>query len=81
MKAAGAPAGSVLQLAIDARLQSSLSMGPAHAADVVVPAAGIELHLDRLSAARAHGVSIDAVETPEGLSFRIDLPDAARAQS
>ncbi len=81
VKTSGAPAGSVLQLAIDARLQSSLSMGPADAADVVVPSAGIELHLDRISATRAQGVSIDAVETPDGLSFQIDHPNAARAQS
>ncbi len=76
VKASGAPEDSVLQLSIDARFQSGLSMGPADPADVVAEIAGIEIHLDRVSAARADGVSIDAVETPEGLSFRIDNPNA-----
>lgn len=76
----GAATGSVLQLSIDARFQSGLSMGSADPADVVVQSAGIELHLDRLSAARAHGTSIDAVETPDGLSFRVDNPNAPGAK-
>ena len=77
IQTSGAPAGSVLQLAIDARFESGLSLGPAGPGDVVVQAGGIELHLDRISAARARGVSIDAVETAEGLSFRIENPNAS----
>jgi monothiol glutaredoxin len=78
---AGAPAGSVLQLAVDARYQSGLSLGPAGDGDVVVTASAIEIHLDRLSASRAEGAVIDVAETPEGLSFRIDIPKARPAAS
>jgi monothiol glutaredoxin len=78
---AGAPSGSVLRLAVDARFQSGLSLGPANETDAVVIASGIEIHLDRLSASRAEGAVIDVEETPEGLSFRIDVPQARAGAS
>jgi monothiol glutaredoxin len=65
-----------LHLSIDRSFQSSLSMGPRGALDVVVEANGITVMLDRLSAARADGVRIEVVDTPRGRGFRVDNPNA-----
>jgi monothiol glutaredoxin len=64
----------LLRLEIDARFQPGLSFGPRAAGDVEVQASGMPMLLDRASAKRAGGVSIDFVEGPDGAGFRIDNP-------
>jgi monothiol glutaredoxin len=64
--------GRSLRLSIDARLRNGLFFGPAAADDLRVESNGVALLVDPLTARRAAGVSIDAVDTPEGPRFRID---------
>jgi monothiol glutaredoxin len=68
-----------LHLAIDASFKASLTMGPRGALDVQVVSQGIEILLDRFSASRADGVSIDVVETPGGGGFKVENPNAPQA--
>lgn len=65
----------LLRLEIDARFQPGLSFGPRAQGDVEVQASGMAMLLDRASAKRAGGVSIDFVEGPDGAGFRIDNPN------
>jgi monothiol glutaredoxin len=65
----------VLRLAIDARFDNDLHFGPKQPGDVVVTAGGVGLHLDRATAARAAGVTIDYVESRQGMAFKIDNPN------
>ncbi|MEO7328458.1 MAG: Grx4 family monothiol glutaredoxin [Minicystis sp.] len=65
----------LLRLEIDARFQPGLSFGPRAQGDLEVKASGMPLLLDRASAKRANGVSIDFVEGTDGAGFRIDNPN------
>src|SRR5690606_34571674 len=62
-------------LEIDRDFQPGLSVGPRRPASVVVTDRGVRIALDRLSAGRAEGVTIDYVETPQGAAFKIDNPN------
>jgi monothiol glutaredoxin len=73
---AGRPDEDVIHLSIDGRFQTSLSLGPRQAGDLEVESAGIRIAVDPLTAPRAEGLVIDAVETPDGPAFRIDNPNA-----
>lgn len=68
--------GRELHLVIDAQFRATLAMAPPAPSDIVVEAGGVTLLLDPLSASRANGVKIAAVETPRGTGFRIDNPNA-----
>jgi monothiol glutaredoxin len=68
--------GRELQLSIDARLQANLFLGPVSGNEIVAESNGVELRLDLISASRAHGISIDVVDTPQGPGFKIDNPAA-----
>jgi monothiol glutaredoxin len=61
-----------LHLSIDARLRNGLFFAPNAAGDLRVESNGVALYLDPLTARRAAGVTIDAVDTPGGPGFRID---------
>lgn len=74
--AAEGEADDALRLAIDARFQHDLYFGPKAAGDVIVTTNGITLALDPASAARANGLKIDFVQTPQGMGFKIDNPNA-----
>lgn len=74
--AAEGEAGEALRLSIDARFQNDLFFGPRTAEDVVVTSNGITLALDPATAARARGMKIDFVQTPQGMGFKIDNPNA-----
>ncbi len=74
---AGAGDGRELHLAIDAHNRASLTMAPRTGTDIEVEANGVTLLVDPLSASRADGLSIEAVETPQGVGFKIEIPDAA----
>ncbi len=71
----GAP-GQVLHLAVDARFQNGLSLGPEAPGDLAVEAGGLKLYMDRVTAGRANGVTIDIADTAQGRGFAIDNPNA-----
>jgi monothiol glutaredoxin len=68
--------GDVLRLAVDSRYRNDLSIGPRRPSDVIVESAGVVIGLDRASARRAEGISIDYVETAEGVGFKLENPAA-----
>jgi monothiol glutaredoxin len=72
--------GRELHLSVDARFRASLSFSPENPGECAVEASGIKLFLDPLSAGRANGVSIDAVETDRGPGFQIDNPNAPQVR-
>ncbi|MBI2390389.1 MAG: Grx4 family monothiol glutaredoxin [Deltaproteobacteria bacterium] len=75
-----ADADDALRLAIDARFQNDLFFGPKTADDLVVTTAnGVTIAMDPATAARANGLVIDFVQTPAGMGFKIDNPNAPPA--
>jgi monothiol glutaredoxin len=60
---------------IDRGYDYSLTIGPKQPRDVVVEAGGVTLLLDRASAQRASGTTIDYVDGPQGAAFKIDNPN------
>jgi monothiol glutaredoxin len=75
LKAAVENEGEGVRFEIDARYGYSLSIGEKSPKDIVVESGGVTLLLDRASAQRAGGTTIDYVETPEGAAFKIDNPN------
>ncbi len=70
----GSP-GDVIHLTITAGWEHQLDIGAKETSHVTVQAEGITVQLDRASAARANGVSIDFVEDASGAGFKIDNPN------
>lgn len=70
----GSP-GDVIHLTITQGWEHQLDLGGKEASHVTVQAEGITLQLDRASAARANGVSIDFVEDAGGAGFKIENPN------
>lgn len=69
--------GGDLHLGVDARYRPSFGFGPASGDEVLVEAGeGLRILLDTDSASRADGMVVDAVETPQGPSLRIENPNA-----
>ena len=68
--------GDSLRLTIDARFQHELFFAPREPGDIEVSANGngVILHLDRASARRADGVSIDFIGPPQN-GFKIENPN------
>jgi monothiol glutaredoxin len=66
--------GDSLRLKIDAHFQYELFFGPREPGDIEVPTNGLTFLLDRSSACRAGGVSIDFVDGPGG-GFKISNPN------
>jgi Fe-S cluster assembly iron-binding protein IscA len=56
-------------------------MAPRAPNAIEVHANGVTLLLDPLSAQRADGATIDAVETPRGTGFKIDNPNAPSSRT
>ena len=69
----GSP-GDVIHLTITAGWEHQLDLGPKEAAHVTVESGGVTVQLDRASAARATGVTVDFVEDGGGAGFKIDNP-------
>jgi monothiol glutaredoxin len=69
----GSP-GDVIHLTITPGWEHQLDLGPREQSRVTVESAGVTVQLDRASAARADGVSIDFVEDATGAGFKIDNP-------
>jgi monothiol glutaredoxin len=70
----GAP-GDVIHLTITAGWEHQLDLGPKESSHVTVDAGGITVQLDRASAAKADGVTIDFLEDATGAGFKIDNPN------
>jgi monothiol glutaredoxin len=60
---------------IDAKFNYALSIGAKQPRDVAVDAGGVTLFLDRASAKRAAGTTVDYVHGPQGSAFKIDNPN------
>jgi monothiol glutaredoxin len=71
--------GSELHLAIDARFQSKVGLGPRRGGEIEVESNGIRLLLDAESAARADGITVDAVDPSKGPALALDNPNAPEA--
>lgn len=70
----GSP-GDVIHLTITASWEHQLDIGGKEATHVTIESNGITVQLDRASAARASGVSIDFVEDATGAGFKIENPN------
>ena len=70
----GSP-GDVIHLTITPSWEHQLDIGPKEAGDVTIQSAGITVQLDRASASRADGVTIDFIEAADGAGFKIDNPN------
>jgi len=83
LRGATADAGpdQVLHLVVNARYQSSLFLGPVSDNSIEVVANGVAFRMDPLTASRANGITIDAVDTPQGRGFRIDNPNAPQVHT
>jgi monothiol glutaredoxin len=67
--------GEFVRLEVDARFNHGLSVGPKQGKDVAVEVSGLTILLDRASAKRAQGLSIDFVDGADGPAFKIDNPN------
>jgi monothiol glutaredoxin len=67
--------GDPLRFEVSPRFEYGLFFGPRAEGDVEADAGGFTILLDRASARRADGVTIDFVEGPEGAGFKIDNPN------
>lgn len=75
IKAADDGSGDVLRLAIGPSFQYDLAFDAKKTGDVVVETGGVRIHMDRGSAQKADGMSIQWVETKDGGAFRIENPN------
>lgn len=66
--------GDLLRLEVSSDFKYELYFGPKKAGDFEVKADGLTILVDRASAKRANGITIEWVETPDGGAFRIDNP-------
>jgi len=67
--------GDVIHLTITPSWEHQLDLGPKEASHVTVQSGGVTVQLDRASAGRAEGVSIDFIEAADGAGFKIDNPN------
>lgn len=74
-EAGEAESGETLRIGIGPQFQYELYFGPAEDGDVEAKAAGLVVRMDRASAKKADGMSIDFVEGPGGGAFKIENPN------
>lgn len=67
--------GDVIHLTITPSWEHQLDLGPKEPGDVTIESGGIVLQLDRASAGRADGLTVDYVEASDGAGFKIDNPN------
>lgn len=67
--------GDVIHLTITPSWEHQLDLGPKEASHVTVSSGGVTLQLDRASAGRAEGVTIDFIEASDGAGFKIENPN------
>lgn len=75
IKAADEGNGDQLRLEIGPQFQYDFYFGPKKPGDVAVVANGVTILFDQASAAKANGLRLAWVETPDGGAFRIDNPN------
>src|ERR1700704_2827353 len=68
-------AGDVIHLTITPAWEHQLDLGPKEPSHVTIQSAGVTVQLDRASAGRAEGVTIDFIEAADGAGFKIDNPN------
>ena len=73
---ADAGADTALQLSIDARFQAQFQLAEPDERLIRADANGIVIQMDAATAARARGIRIDWVDTPQGSGLAIDNPNA-----
>lgn len=71
--------GDVIHLTITPGWDHQLDLGPKEASHVSIDAHGLTIQLDRASAGRANGVTIDFVESADGAGFKIENPNRPAA--
>jgi monothiol glutaredoxin len=74
LRAAVASPDEGVRFEIGPRYDYGLSIGSEDPRDIIVEVAGLRLLLDRSTAQRADGSTIDYVDTPQGAAFRISNP-------
>jgi monothiol glutaredoxin len=67
--------GDVIHLTITQSWEHQLDIGAKEPGDVTIESAGVIVQLDRASASRADGVTIDFIEASDGAGFKIDNPN------
>jgi monothiol glutaredoxin len=67
--------GDVIHLTITPSWEHQLDLGPREPSHVTIESSGITVQLDRASAGRAEGVTIDYIEASDGAGFKIDNPN------
>ncbi len=76
---ADVPAGVGLHLSVDAHFNAQFQLKPVSGREIVAEAAGLCVHLDATSAARANGLEIDWVEDMRGAGLAIRNPNAPKS--
>ncbi|MEY4550314.1 MAG: hypothetical protein RL685_6509 [Pseudomonadota bacterium] len=69
------PGAQFIRIEVTADFQHALSVGEKKPRDVEVRVDGVALLLDRSSARRASGLSIDYIEGPDGPAFKLENPN------
>ncbi len=69
----------VLHFAIDDRWQGEFFLSPKTGHEIYAESAGIELHMDIVTAQKARDMHIDWIETMQGSGLSVDLPQAPPA--
>ncbi|MBC7973897.1 MAG: Grx4 family monothiol glutaredoxin [Myxococcales bacterium] len=72
-------AGDVIHLTITPGWEHQLDLGAEEASHVTVVSNGVTVQLDRASAGRAEGVTIDFIEDASGAGFKIENPNRPAA--
>jgi monothiol glutaredoxin len=74
----GSP-GDVIHLSVTPSWEHTLDLGPKEASHVTIETGGLTLQLDRASAGRANGVTVDFVEAGGEAGFKIENPNRPAA--
>jgi monothiol glutaredoxin len=67
--------GDVIHVTITPSWEHQLDIGPKEAGHLTIESNGVVVQLDRASAGRAAGLTIDYVEASDGAGFKIDNPN------
>jgi monothiol glutaredoxin len=67
--------GDVIHLTITPAWEHQLDLGPRETSHLTVQSGGVTVQIDRASASRADGVTIDFIEAADGAGFKIDNPN------
>lgn len=69
------PGDEVIRLSVSKRFQHDMEIGPRRDGDFVVESNGIAIAIDRMSASRANGLTIDYVKRGLDAGFSMDNPN------